>query len=86
MKIRLSQEVTVIYEVTYTREEAIELLVLACAEKESLTTMTEKELADVIAATANGEDPDAIYEKLTGDAGDWVDTADVGDWYGSVAR
>ena len=85
--IRLWQCVEVIYEAAYTREQAIELLEKLGNQRDSLEAMTDAALADALAATANQEDGgNGLYERLADDAGDWTDTADVGEWFGRVDK
>lgn len=82
--IRLRQLVMVVYETTYTREEAFELLQLSGLDMAHVPDdPTNGQLAKILAAAANTESltgQDELYTRLTDDAGDWVDTADVGDW------
>lgn len=82
--IRLTQLVTVVYETRYTREEALELLQLSGFDMADVPDEpTGRQLAEILAAAANTESlggHDELYTRLTDDAGDWVDTTDVGDW------
>lgn len=82
--IRLRQLVTVVYETTYTREEALELLQLSGLDMAHVPDdPTNGQLAKILAVAANTESLtgyDELYTRLTDDAGDWVDTTDVGDW------
>lgn len=82
--IRLTQLLTVLYETSYTREETLELLKASGSEvAHEGVEQTNRQLAESLAMTANtaslkgyGE----LYTRLTDDAGDWVDTHDIGDW------
>lgn len=45
--------------------------------------MTNRRIAERLAAEANGsalEGGGDLYSRVVDDAGDWVDTADLGDW------
>jgi hypothetical protein len=82
--IRLTQLVTVVYETSYTREEALELLKKSGSPMAHVPgELTIQKLAESLAAAANNPSLsgyDELYPQLTDDAGDWVDTADIGDW------
>lgn len=83
--IRLTQLVTVLYETLYTREQALELLRMSGSEMADALDddVTDRQLAGWLATAANTESLPGygeLYTRLTDDAGDWVDTADIGDW------
>lgn len=86
--IRLTQLMTVLYETSYTREEALELLKKSGSQMAHLPgDLTNEQLAESLAAAANnvslGKGYDELYSRLTDDAGDWVDSTDIGDWLAS---
>ncbi|RIT00485.1 hypothetical protein [Mycobacteroides abscessus] len=87
--IRLTQLMTVLYETSYTREEALELLKNSGSQMAHVPgELTNQQLAESLAAAANnvalGKGYDELYTRLTDDAGpDWVDTTDIGDWQAS---
>ena len=82
--IRLTQLVTVLYETSYTREEALELLKASGPEgAHEGVELTNRQLAEVLAMTANTasfKGHEEVYTRLTDDAGDWSDTHDIDDW------
>lgn len=86
--IRFTQLMTVVYETSYTREEALELLKLSGSEvAHEGVELTNQQLAESIAIAANAESLKGygdLYTRLTDDAGpDWVDATDIGDWTAS---
>lgn len=79
--IRLTQVVKVLYEVDYTREDALDLLKEAGHEWLDLTDNAS--IAERLAQIANQSGGgNGLYERLVDDAGDWKDTVDVDDWKG----
>ena len=74
---------TVVYETTYTREEAFELLQLSGLDMAHVPDdPTNRQLAEILAVAANTESLtgyDELYTRLTDDAGDWVDATDIGE-------
>lgn len=81
--ILLTQVVTKVERVTYTLNQAVELLVNAGAEKESLATMSDSDIAHLLVSTANDTHADAgygLYERLVDDAQGSGETVDVGEW------
>lgn len=87
--IRLTQLMTVVYETSYTRDEALELLKLSGSEvAHEGVELTNQQLAESLAVAANASESQKgygeLYCRLTDDAGpDWVDTTDIGDWTAS---
>ena len=80
---------TVVYETSYTREEALELLKLSGSPVPRVPgELTDRQLAGMVASAANKTasegGPGDLYTRLTDDAGpDWIDVADIGDWTAS---
>lgn len=86
--IRFTQLMTVVYETSYTRQEALELLKLSGSEvAHEGVELTNQQLAEAISIAANTESVKGygeLYTRLTDDASpDWVDTTNIGDWTAS---
>ena len=88
--IRFTQLMTVVYETSYTRQEALELLKLSGSEvAHEGVELTNQQLAEAISIAANTEYVKGygeLYTRLTDDAGpDWVDTTNIGAIFRSAA-